>query len=123
MAVVETLRSVVEAYPQTRLVAYADLASRMVLCSAGSEDLTQEHLDQLCREAQTSFSEPLSTLADMAFGRAYGSMVIDGAAVKLFLRSEAESDDVLCCICDHGIDLGAFVARLRETLDEISMAS
>lgn len=120
MNIVESLRSVVEAHPQVRVVAYADLASRMVLSSAGSEDLTQEHLDALCHEARTGFGDPLASLAVEAFGEAFGSLVIDGAAVKLFLRSEAEGDDVMCCICDHGIDLSAFVARLRATLDEIS---
>ncbi len=120
MAVVDTLKALVEAHPQARVVAFADLAAPMVLGSVGSDDMTQEHLDQLCRDALASFAEPMSALAEQAFGAGLGSIVIDASGVKLFLRAEAENDDALCCICDHSIDLAAFVATLRDTLDDIS---
>jgi hypothetical protein len=123
VALVDSLKSVVTEYPQARLVAFADMSSRMVLCSAGGEDLTQESFDALCRDAVAGFAEPLSSLATEAFGDAYGAITIDPGGVKLFLRSEVQSDDVLCCICDHSIDLDAFVARIRATLDEINAIS
>ncbi len=120
MSVLECLQSVAAAYPQARVVAFADLSSRMVLASAGSQNLTQEHLDSLCREAGASFADPLATLAIEAFGEAQGAIVIVPDAVKLFLRAGHEGSDALCCICDHGIDLGLFVTAIRATLDEIS---
>lgn len=120
VGVQDALQSVAEAHPQARVIAYADLASRMVLSSAGSDDMTQEHLDQLCSDATASFGEPMSALAEQAFGTAHAALVVDGAGVKLFLRAEAETDDAICCICDHSIDLAAFVATLRSTLDDIS---
>jgi hypothetical protein len=123
VAVFESLKAVVDDYPQVRLVAFADLGSSMVLGSVGGEDLTQEHFDALCREAKAGFGDPMASLAEQAFGTAYGTIIIDGGEVRLFLRSQAESDDVMCCICDHSIDLNAFVARISATLDEFSAIS
>ena len=123
MSVIASLKAVAEAFPQARVVAFADLSSRMVLCSAGSADLTQEHLDRLCREAITSFADPLSALAVEAFGTPHRAIVIVPDAVKLFLRSDSGGPDALCCVCDHGIDLGPFITRLQATLDEISAIS
>jgi hypothetical protein len=40
--------------------------------------------------------------------------------VRVFLRSETEPADALCCICDHSIDLPAFVAKIRDTLESIT---
>ena len=119
MGVVEQVQLVAKAFPLARVVAFADLSSRMILCSAGSEDLTQEHLDRLCRDAMASFDDPLASLAVEAFGDAQGALMIDAEAVRVFLRSEVEQSDVMCCICDHGIDLGGFVATLRSTLEQI----
>ena len=52
MGVAESLGAVVKAFPQARLVAFADLSSRMILSSAGSLATTQEHLDRLCDQAR-----------------------------------------------------------------------
>lgn len=120
VGVLEALQSAAKAHPQARVIAYADLASRMVLSSAGSDDMTQEYLDTLCGDATASFGEPMSALAEQAFGTAHGALVLTTTSVKLFLRAEAETDDAICCICDHSIDLAAFVATLRSTLDDIS---
>ncbi|NJM84273.1 MAG: hypothetical protein HC844_19125 [Tabrizicola sp.] len=120
MGVPERLQSVIGAFPEARIVAFADMSARTVLSSAAAEDVTQEHLDRLCREAKASFDDPLEGLAVQAFGDAYGAIVIDASAVKIFLRSEVESSDALCCLCDHSIDLGPFVAKIRATLEEIS---
>ena len=119
MGVVEQVQAVAKAYPQARVVAFADLSSRMILCSAGSEDLNQEPLDRLCRDAMAIFDDPLSALAIEAFGDPQGALVIDGDSVRVFVRSEVEAMDVLCCICDPAIDLAAFVAKLRSTLEQI----
>jgi len=41
-------------------------------------------------------------------------------SVRLFLRSDTEPADALCCICDPGIYLAAFVPKIRETLESIT---
>ncbi len=120
MGVAEQLSSVTRAFPQARVVAFADLSSRMILASVGAEDTTQERLDKLCHQARVSFDDPLFTLSVEAFGEPHGAIVFDAAGVRVFLRSEIEAADALCCICDHGIDLGAFVTKIRATLNEIS---
>lgn len=120
MGVTESLGAVVKAFPQARLVAFADLSSRMILSSAGTLRTTQEHLDLLCNQARSCFDDPLFSLSVEAFGEPHGAVVMGSDSVRLFLRSESEPADALCCICDHSIDLAAFVAKIRETLEGIT---
>ena len=116
----ESLGAVAKAFPQARLVAFADLSSRMILSSAGSLATTQEHLDRLCDQARASFDDPLFSLSVEAFGEPRGAVVMGADAVRVFLRSDTEPSDALCCICDHSIDLAAFVAKIRDTLESIT---
>jgi hypothetical protein len=116
----ENLAAVMKAYPQTRVVAFADLSASMILASQGKADVTQEHLDRLCKQARASFDDPLFSLSVEAFGEPHGAMVLGPDGVRVFLRSETEPADALCCICDHSIDLAGFVAKIRETLDQIT---
>lgn len=122
MGVVESLGAVVKAYPKARVVAFADLSSSMILASQGADDITQEHLDQLCRQARVAFDDPLFALSVEAFGEPHGALVVGEDSVRIFLRSESEPADALCCICEHGIELTGFVSKIRETLDGISGA-
>lgn len=120
MGVSEGLGAVVKAFPQARLVAFADLSSRMILTSAGPMSTTQEHLDRLCNQARTCFDDPLFALSVEAFGEPHAAVVMGSSSLRLFMRSEAEPADALCCICDPGIDLPAFVSKIRETLESIT---
>lgn len=120
MGVADSLGAVVKAFPQARLVAFADLSSRMILTSAGPMNTTQEHLDRLCSQARTCFDDPLFSLSVEAFGEPHAAIVMSPAHVRVFLRSETEAADALCCICDPGIDLPAFVTKIRDTLDDIT---
>ena len=122
MGVIDSLGALVKAYPQARVVAFADLSSNMILASQGPQLVTQEHLERLCLEARSSFDDPLFSLTLEAFGEPRAAILLGDTEVKVFLRSEIEPSDALCCICHHGIDLGGFVEQLRETLDSISGA-
>lgn len=120
MGVNESLGLVVKAFPQARLVAFADLSSRMILSSSGSLSTTQEHLDRLCDQARACFDDPLFSLSVEAFGEPHGAIVMAPDSLRVFLRSDTEPADALCCICDHSIDLAAFVAKIRDTLESIA---
>ena len=120
MGTVDKLAALAAAFPAVQTVAFADLSSSMVLASQGRAATTQEHLDQLCREASTCFDDPLFGLSMQAFGEPYSAMVMDPESIRVFLRSRADPADALCCRCDHGIDLQGFVAKLRDVLEEIS---
>lgn len=122
MGVTESLGAVVKAFPQARLVAFADLSSRMILSSAGTLGTMQEYLDRLCDHARSSFDDPLFGLSVEAFGEPHSAVVMGPDALRVFMRSDTEPADALCCICDHSIDLGAFVAKLRDTLESITHA-
>lgn len=120
MGVNESLGAVVKAFPQAKVVAFADLSSRMILASVGNDEVNQEHLDTLCEQARVSFDDPLFSLSVEAFGEPHGAMVLVPDAVHVFMRSESEPADALVCVCDHSIDLQGFVAKIRETLESIS---
>lgn len=109
-----------KAFPEARLVAFADLSSRMILASSGTLSTTQEYLDALCDQARVSFSDPLLALSVEAFGEPQTAVVLGSETVRVFLRSDSEPSDAMCCICDHSIDLGAFVAKIRDTLQSIT---
>lgn len=119
MGLVENLAATCKDFPQARVVAFADLSSSMILASQGRANVTQEHLNKLCRQARASFDDPLFSLSVEAFGEPNGAVVMDQDSVRVFLRSESDPADAICCICDHGIDLAAFVARVRKTLDQL----
>lgn len=122
MGVIDSLGALVKAYPQARLVAFADLSSSMILASQGPRMVTQEHLELLCKQARSSFDDPLFSLSLEAFGEPHAAVLLGDEEVKVFMRSEVEPSDALCCVCRHDIDLGGFVEKLRETLDSISHA-
>lgn len=120
MGVADSLGAVVKAFPQARLVAFADLSSRMILASAGPMVMTQEHLDRLCDQARASFDDPMFSLCVGAFGEPHAAVLLGPANLRLFLRSDVEPADAMCCICDPAIDLAAFVTKIRETLESIT---
>ena len=120
MGVVESLAAVTAAFPQALAVAFADLSSSTVLASQGRASITQEQLDRLCREARASFDDPLFALSVQAFGEPHSAVLMGRDNVRVFMRSEADPADALCCLCDRSIDLAGFVAKLRQTLDQIS---
>lgn len=123
MGVMESLGAVIEAHPKTRLVAFADLSSSMILASRGSEEMTQEHLDHLCRQARSAFDDPLFALTVEAFTEPQSAVVLDRRSLRVFVRSESEPADALCCICDPGVDLAGLLATAREALEQVSGGS
>lgn len=119
MGLVENLAASCKDFPQARVVAFADLSSSTVLASQGRANVTQEHLNMLCSQARASFDDPLFSLSVEAFGEPNAAVIMDQVSVRVFLRSENDPADAICCICDHGIDLAAFVARVRDILEQL----
>jgi hypothetical protein len=120
LGAIDSLAAIMKAYPEARLIAFADLSSRMILASQTRDEVTQEHLDQLCKQARASFDDPLFGLSVEAFGEPQAAVVMGQSALRVFVRSEADPADALCCVCDPALDLAAFVASLRETLDDFA---
>jgi hypothetical protein len=120
LGVQDDLAAVVKAFPEAKVVAFADLSSRMILASQGREDLTQEFLDQLCLQARASFDDPLLALSVEAFGEPNAALVLGAGEVRVFLRSDSEPADAMCCICAPGVDLPGFIAQVKETLAGVS---
>ena len=95
MGVIDSLGALVKAYPQARVVAFADLSSNMILASQGPQLVTQEYLERLCKEARSSFDDPLFSLALEAYGEPRAAIHLGETALSGFLRSESAPEFAL----------------------------
>jgi hypothetical protein len=117
MAIADELNELREEFEGCNLVAFADLSSKMVLLTSSSKKIPQENLDHLCAEAATLFKGAAAQLNRDA--APITAMAVDGDKSNIYLRNEAGSDDVLCCVCDRDVDLTAFLASAQARLDQI----
>ena len=120
MKIAEKIEALSDAHDACRMVAFADLSSQMVLCSATKEKVGQEKLDALCKKTVNVFSDPFETLSTSIIGGLNEAIVAGPDGVLICLRSETVPDDALCCMCDDTMDLDAFLADSRTLLAEIS---
>ena len=99
-------------------VAYADLSIGMVLVTNTSAKLSREMLDGLCAEAGLS----LGTDGKANIGSQPATMGFTASPTgsKVFVRAEAEPNDILFCLCSSDIDMAAFMPAAKLCLDEIS---
>ncbi len=116
--VVDELDALRKKYEGCTALAFADLSTKMILVTDSGSNLRREALDALCAEAALLLSaggEPV--LADRPSHKAY---VASAAQLRVFLRSDHEPNDVLCCICSPKMDADAFTADACACLDRIS---
>lgn len=116
--VVNELDALREKYEGCTALAFADLSTKMILVTDSGSNLRREALDALCSEAALLLGangEP--AFADHPSHRAY---VASTAQLRVFLRSDQEPNDVLCCICGPKTDAAAFIADACACLDRIS---
>ena len=105
-------------FPGCETLAFADLATKMILVTNSANERSREALDRLCAEASLMLGEvgkpPLGEgTSDIALSASRGQ-------VRIFLRAETEPNDVLCCICKSDLDLTAFLTEARSELHKIS---
>ena len=105
-------------YEGCTAIAFADLSTKMILVTDSESNLPREALDSLCAEAALLLgAKGKPVLADSPVDIA--SVAIAGQ-LRVFLRSEQEPNDVLCCICGPVMDADAFVADAQVCLSVIS---
>ncbi len=117
MAIAKEINELREEFDGCSIVAFADISSKMVLLNSSEKKIPQENLDYLCAEAAVMFK---GTAARFNKERApVTAIVLDGEKSNIYLRSKAESDDVLCCVCGPDVDLSAFLVSARAHMIEI----
>jgi hypothetical protein len=113
--VAEILDKLVADHDGCRVVAYADLATDMVLITNKGHDLRREALDALCREASLTLAA-----ADGGAGQCHTAVTATPDHMKLFLRTGEEAQEALCCICSPTIDMTQFLPALRASLADLA---
>lgn len=127
MTIAARLEELRRDHPGCRLAAFADLSAGMILASSADPVPPQERLDRLCTAATELLAgESAARMAEVCNAGKGGwpthAIAIDGAEINLFLRSEHEPSDALCCIVDTARDLELFLSDARRNLDAISGA-
>lgn len=104
------------------LVAFADLSSGMVLCTSADQRPAQEDLEALCDAATASLDGELAGGASAmveADGDINIAMTFHPGAAHVFLRSQSERNEALCCVCAANVDIAKIVDCGRSALNRI----
>lgn len=99
-------------------VAFADLATQMVLVTNSTSRLRREVLNELCVESGLTLGSDEQT----RLGHKTVSVAFTASPnqTKVFLRATDEPDDILFCACNPDIDLEAFLPAAQSCLLKIS---
>ncbi|WP_296371690.1 hypothetical protein [Yoonia sp.] len=99
-------------------VAFADLSTQMVLVTNSQTQLRRETLDMLCAEAAIVLGDAKMVMLGANPGNV--AFVATKNQLRIFLRSESEPSDVLCCVCAPNLDVPGFLSDARPCLEKIS---
>ncbi|NNE81077.1 MAG: hypothetical protein HKN18_12485 [Silicimonas sp.] len=105
------------------LVAYADLGSRLVLCTSAVSNPGQEQLDALSGAAllalDGALAEGAAAMWDKTATGADMAMLLTNAEARVFLRSPGAAPEALICVCAADADLDKVVDCGQTTLSRI----
>lgn len=113
--VADILEKLVADHEACRVAAYADLATDMVLVTNKGHNLRREALDALCREASLTLAA-----ADGGAGQCHTALTATRDNLKLFIRTDDEAQEALCCVCSPDVDVRALLPAIRAGLAEIA---
>ena len=122
------LKKVMDAYladtPDCLLVAYIDMASGLVLCSAGRKSTSQEILDRLASIGTSMFlGQSLSEWGTLAGATDMDrAMIYNGGHLYYYLRMERFPDHALCFVCRRSTDTGVLRQRALVVRKEVAVA-
>lgn len=105
-------------FPACETLAFADLATSMVLVTNRDTPHERFALDQLCAEGSLLLAA--SDAPRLGAGAARSAVVSAQDQFRLFLRANAEPNDALCCICRSDLDLETFMSEASACLQRIS---
>lgn len=114
--------------PGCTLVVFGDLISKITLCVSAAGKRPQEQLDALCVTASNLLDgSGAQSAARMLGGTSNGpvaplkqAVVLTPTDMHVFLRSDTDAEDVLCCVCSRTADVTQVSAHARIVLDQIA---
>ena len=116
--VVDELDALRGTYEGCKMLAFADLSTQMILVTDSAANHPREALDALCNEA--AFMLGASGKVALGTTPCRTAVVAGTDGTRVFLRADAEPNDVLCCVCAPQLDLGSFLDDARARLNVIS---
>lgn len=127
MTVAAHLDALRAAAPGCQVAAFGDLRSALVLRVSAGRSLPRERLDELCAQAAACLTGPGAASVQAGFLPAGAAALREAILLcpgetRLYLRSEQDPDDVLCCVFDTPAAARAGIDAARATLDRIGAA-
>lgn len=124
MSIVGHLKKVRDAFPECRVLAYADISTKTVLAVSSENELMQEHYNALCERAVRVLNGPattalLSVLNASEPPDAPHVILRSKDMLTVFLKSETNAADAFCCQCGPNISVQAFLECARNELSLI----
>lgn len=115
----EQLDSLQSRFTECRIVAFADISTRMILVTNTGAQADRMALDNLCSEASMLLnfdtgSSGESKALNLAIRRTQRETVV-------FLRSDAEPNDALISVCAPTVDIGKFIPEALVCLGKIAL--
>jgi hypothetical protein len=128
MTIAQRMQSVRDAFPECRLVAFADLAAGMVLSVSSESSRMQEEMNGLCATAVETLGGHTTGHLAPVFARAaapgiFEVIIMERREIGVFLRSTTQPNDAFCCVCTPDIALADFLSVARKALDNSGDAS
>ena len=105
--------------PGCRVVAFADLKTRLVLKASHQPDVRRETLDQLCIQAAQSFD----LLSGEGVSIPEDAFALSPEDMRIFMRDAAGTSDLLCFVCGLESDPDQVVALGRKALTSMTVPS
>lgn len=102
------------------LVAFADLSSKMVLCTSSATKRAQEDIDALTGAASMTLESGLAEGAEtLTGGETSTAVTMTRKDIHVFLRNPAASNEALICVCSPDTDVSKVVDCGHATLERI----
>ena len=104
------------------IVAFADLATSMVLSVSSSGRHAQEELDALTQTAVAVLSGGVSESVQAILSNSEPTTAVSMTPVdaKIYVRSNASPNEVLICVCAPDADLSNIVGKSQAVLEDIA---
>lgn len=118
--VTQLLDQLNDRFPGCDTLAFADLATQMILITNSASSYQRAALEALCAEATLLFGPPGT--ATLGAAPANTIFVATPDHLRIYLRDPAAPTEALCCLCHHTAQLDDFVTAARDCLGQISHA-
>lgn len=122
MRVQDRMKRLVEETPDVRLVAFCDVSSGLILDWAARSACPREVLDQMGEKAAACLAM-LARHRPQAGHGLFGSAAIqfNESGARIFARTDAQSEDVICVECDPGAPLEARLQAARGLAGKVAV--